>query len=392
MTAPDVVVVGGGPAGVAAAIACANHGLMVTLIERSASPGDKPCGEGLLPNGVAALAGLGIGAGALASRGAPIAGIRYHSSRGHTAQASFNGPTGFGIRRTDLSRLLLARAKALPGLTVVTGQPARTSMDDAGRPLVQVGAATYRPKLLIGADGLQSRTRRATGIEVARRSGRRWGCRQHFDGDPWTDHVEVYFARGFEVYVTPVAGGVNVAALWDAALMQPGTGETPVLSLVAQVPALERRLRGRTTTDRARAAGPFDVRVRQPWRPGVLLLGDAAGYVDALTGEGVGAAFEQAVLLSDAVIPALRRTPRGTMVDDSAVATFWREAKRRSRANRLLTRLLVQIARHPALVEGSIAALGSSPRLFARLLDVNMGRGLRHSAAPVAVVGQAPSR
>lgn len=213
MTEPDVVVIGGGPAGLAAAIVCATHGLTTRVVERHPSPVDKPCGEGLLPNGVAALARIGIEAEAVAAHARAIVGVRYCTAQGRTAEAVFEGRTGLGIRRTDLSRVLFTHARTLPRLEVVTGQAA-VAVDDSGRPLVHVGSTTHRPKLVIGADGLHSRTRDSVGIATEHRGRNRWGCRQHFDGEPWTDHVEVYFARGFEVYVTPVARGVNVAVLW----------------------------------------------------------------------------------------------------------------------------------------------------------------------------------
>jgi len=392
VSSPDVVVIGGGPAGLAAAIVCATHGLTTMVIERHAFPIDKPCGEGLLPNGVAALARIGIDAAAVSAHGRTIAGVRYFTSQGRTAEASFAGCPGVGIRRSDLSRVLFEHVRTLPGIEAVTGAAAVT-LDDSGRPLVRAAGNVFRPKLVIGADGLQSRTREAVGIAVERRGRRRWGCRQHFDGEPWSDRVEVYFGRGFEVYVTPVAHGVNVAVLWDACVVDMPGGGSPVASLVARVPALARRLEGRAPSDRPRAGGPFDVRVRRPWRAGVLLVGDAAGYVDALTGEGVGLALEQAALLSDSVVPALRRTPPGGVVDSDALAECARAARARAQPNRQLTRLLVRLARHPALVERLVAALASSPTLFAHLLDVNMG-GRRLWQIPVPFVGfhEEPSR
>lgn len=135
------------------------------------------------------------------------------------------------------------------------------------------------------------------------------------------------------------------------------------------------------------------MRVRRPWRLGVLLIGDAAGYVDALTGEGVGVALEQAALLSNTVVPALRRTTHGAVIDPDALARFAQAARSRSRSNRLLTRVLVRIARHPALVEGIVAALAPRPTLFAHLLDVNMGRRkIWRVPLPFATFREEPSR
>ncbi len=374
MTEPDVVVIGGGPAGLASAIICATHGLATVMVERHPFPIDKPCGEGLMPNGAAALERLGVAAGAVAARAQPIAGIRYITSRGRSAEALFNGRLGLGMRRADLSRVLFEHARRLPYLDIVTGQAARVAVDGSGRPRVSMHGAIWHPRLVIGADGLHSRTRASAGISVEHRGRHRWGCRQHFGGDPWTDRVEVYFEHGFEAYVTPVAGGVNVAVLWDARVVHTPAVGSPVAGLVARVPALARRLEGRTPLDRPRAGGPFDVRVRRPWRPGVLLIGDAAGYVDPLTGEGVGLALEQALLLAGTVIPALDRGPRRAVVASKALARFAQTARAQSRPNRQLTHLLACVARYPSLVERLVAALASHPSLMPQLLEVNLGR------------------
>jgi 2-polyprenyl-6-methoxyphenol hydroxylase-like FAD-dependent oxidoreductase len=383
----DVVVIGGGPAGLASAIVCASHGLSTMLVERLAFPIDKACGEGLLPNGLAALGRIGVDAAAIASNARVIAGIRYHTQGGRTAEATFEG-RALGVRRADLSGILVAHARALPCLDIMAGEVASVAIDAGGRPVVRVAATTLRPKLVIGADGLHSRARSSTGIAVDRIGVRRWGCRQHFDGEPWTDHVEVHFAQGFEVYVTPVARGVNVAVLWDAGKVRMTAHDSPVASLVAHVPLLSRRLAGRVPNDRARARGPFDVRVPRPWRDGVLLVGDAAGYLDPLTGEGVGIAVEQAVLLADTVIPALQRTARGALVNSAALSHFATSARIHSRPNRDLTRLLLRAARRPAFFEAAVSALASNAPLFRHLLDVNMGRR-QLWAIPLSALGWA---
>lgn len=373
MKQPDVVVVGGGPAGLAAAIVCATSGLRVTLVERHTFPVDKPCGEGLLPNGVAALARIGVDLNPVTARGRAITGIRYISANGRSAEASFLQHTALGIRRTGLSDVLAAHARTLPTLDIVTDVKASVSLDHTGRPQVDVRESTMRPKLVVGADGLHSHTRDAVGIAHTRGSSHRWGCRQHFDVAPWTSHVEVYFGTGFEIYVTPVASGTNVAVLWDATVVRVGGACSPVATLLARVPSLATRLQGHAATDRPRARGPFDVRVPRPWKSGVLLIGDAAGYLDALTGEGVGLAFEQAALLADSVVPVLQQTSQDALVHSTTLAQFTRAARAQSRSYRLLTQLLLRVARYPALTEGLIGVLASSPATFTHLLEVNMG-------------------
>lgn len=372
MMGPDVVVIGGGPAGLAAAIVCATHGVRTALVERHSFPVDKPCGEGLLPNGISALGRIGLDAKSVTARGRAIAGIRYFTPKGKVAAAPFGSTPGVGVRRVDLADVLVTHARTLAALEMINDK-ASLIVDGTAQPLVQAGTKTWRPKLVIAADGLHSHARDEAGI-VAEKHGHRWGCRQHFDVEPWTDHVEVYFERGFEIYITPVASGVNVAALWDASVVRIGAGCSPVVALVIRVPMVAKRLAGWMPTDPPRARGPFDVRVRRPWRDGVLLIGDAAGYLDAITGEGVGLALEQAALLAETVVPALHRAPSGAPLSSAVLEQFTRASRAQSRSHYRLTRALLHIARYPALVEVLIGALGSRPGLLARLIDVNMGR------------------
>lgn len=260
--------IGGGPAGLAAAIVCATHGLRTALFERQRYPIDKPCGEGLLPNGVEALARIGLSTELPVAR--PIVGIRYHTSRGRTAEAQFSRGSGLGIRRRDLSYALLAKARTLDALEVVTGQAAGVTQHPSGRPLVRTSGLTLRPKLVIGADGLHSRTRVSAGIAFERGRRQRWGCAQHFSASAWTDCVEVYFERGFEAYVTPVPGGVNVAVLWDAQVVRPPAGSSPVAALAGRNPFVGEPSRG-SCRDRPcpsgrpiRRSGPATVVFRRP--------------------------------------------------------------------------------------------------------------------------------
>jgi len=374
VTTPQVVVIGGGPAGLAAAITCARQGVPTRLVERQSFPINKACGEGLLPNGVSALSRLGLDMTRVRDSAAHISGIRYVSRKGRSAEATFSHGYGLGLRRVDVSTLLHAHASSLPALTIQTGHPASLTFDAQARPVVQVGSETLRPRLVIGADGLHSRTRHTMGSVVTERPRRRWGCRQHFEGEAWTDHVEVYFGRGFEVYVTPLKRGVTVAVLWEGPSVRPPSGQSPVVHLASQVPPLWKHLNGRRVTDRPQADGPFDVRVPRPWRAGVLLVGDAAGYGDPVTGEGVGLALEQALLLAGTVVPALQVESSDVVVPADVLADFTRRARAHARTNRHLTAVLLALTRVPALTECAVAALASHRSLFTHLLDVNMGR------------------
>lgn len=367
---PDVIVIGAGPAGLAAAIAAARHGVDTLVLERRALPADKACGEGVLPNGVDALARLGVPSEDLARVSAPLNGIRYIARSGRAASSSFPAGAGLGIRRVCLSEALAARARMESTLELRCGAKVDVQWSPGG-PMVAVGKTRWRPRLVIGADGLQSPVRRACQIETDYGRRRRWGVRQHFSGDAWTDHVEVYFGRGFEAYVTPVAGGVNVAWLWKQGLIE--SGSNICRRLLDQLPLLAERLDGRQATDRPQAAGPFRHRPRERARDGVLLMGDAAGYLDPLTGEGVGLALAQAELFEQHVVPLLRDR-RDRVVPASACASYLRAVDAASKSNHDLTRLMLAVSGRPALVERIVGALAADPALFRHCLDANMGR------------------
>jgi 2-polyprenyl-6-methoxyphenol hydroxylase-like FAD-dependent oxidoreductase len=275
-----------------------------------------------MPAAVAHLAGLGV-----PLDGHPIRGIRYLDAT-HQAEAPFTRGNGLGVRRTDLHAALAARAAEL-AIPVLRAHVKDFTQDGTGVTALmrQPGAASrsgpqVRARYLVGADGLHSAVRRACGLDpagsgattgteasaatsgTARNSARalhgnaRYGLRRHYRVKPWTDLVEVYWARDSEAYVTPVADDmVGVAVLGGI----PGpAADKGFDGRLAAFPELLSVLGG----DRAvpvtgvRGAGPLRQAVRGRTAGRVLLVGDAAGYVDALTGEGVGAALAQASVLA----------------------------------------------------------------------------------------------
>ena len=155
-----------------------------------------------------------------------------------------------------------------------------------------------RARYLAAADGLHSPIRRSLGLAVPYDGPRRWGIRRHVQIAPWTDHVEVHWGRDAEAYVTPVADDC-----WDRILTSRRGGFDNHL---AEFAALELRVRGRPHGPDM-AAGPLRQKVRSRVAGRVLLAGDAAGYVDALTGEGLGIAFGAAEYWWGASLPVARR-------------------------------------------------------------------------------------
>lgn len=328
----DVVVIGGGPAGCATAIGARRAGLSVVLVDPREPPIDKACGEGLMPGARDALDALGV-----TVAGREFRGIRYRSP-GHEAVARFRGRAGLGVRRLELSRGLAARADEV-GVQCLTAR--------AGAPVQGPGwvsVAGVRGRWLVAADGLHSPTRRALGLSVGVGGPRRHGLRRHYALAPWTDLVEVHWAGAAEAYVTPVDDAtVGVAVL--------SGGGAPFDEWLAQFPELAERLAGAAVVSTDRGAGPLRQRARRRVAGRVLLVGDAAGYVDALTGEGIAVGLATAREAVAAIVAE----------DPARYEHRWRAVTRRYR---LLTGALVRASRLPVVRRGIVPAAQRLPGVF----------------------------
>ncbi len=347
-----VIVAGGGPVGLAAAIYARTAGLAVTLFEPRSLPLDKACGEGVMPAAVTELARLGV-----RPVGLPFRGIRYLWDSA-VAESTFPSRPGVGVRRTELSAALLERALDL-GVEVVAE---RVNDLWVGADRLRVGAS--EADWLIAADGLHSHLRGlVTGIDgagrrpraAARGSGsgpgsklRRFGLRRHYRMSPWTDLVEVHWSSVGEAYVTPVAPDLIGVALLST--RDPGRGRS-FEELLAHFPALADRLLGFAAVGGVLGAGPLRQRVRCRSAGRVLLVGDAAGYVDALTGEGIAMGLRTA----KAAVACLAA---GRPQDYDRA---WREI---TREYRVLTRTLVEATRVPLIRRNLVAGAARAPWLF----------------------------
>jgi flavin-dependent dehydrogenase len=357
----DVLVIGGGPAGLATAIAGRLAGLDVTVVERSEPPIDKACGEGLMPDGLARLRDLGVRLDPYRLRA--FHGIRYVDGA-TVAEGRFPGVHGAGVRRLDLHLALAERAAELGVRLLWKTRVLGLSANGAG---VETTSGALDGRWIVGADGLRSRVRRWIGLEGRPCRRPRFGVRRHFAVAPWTDLVEVYWADRCEAYVTPVGEReVGVAILWS--------GEKADFDRqMALFPALRERLGEARSTSRDRGAGPLRQRVRGVARGRVALVGDASGYVDAITGEGLSLAFHQAGVL----IEAIRR---------GDLARYARHHRRLGRWPNGLTRVLLSVEARPGLRRRVIRALADDPSLFGRILAVHSGaspvRGLGLTTAP----------
>ncbi len=277
--------IGGGPAGLAAAIALRLAGASVILFEASQPPVDKACGEGLMPNTGAALSELGVRIGA--NEGYPFRGIRF-VDRGVNAAAGFRGSNGLGVRRTLLHRALADRAAAV-GVELCWNAKG-VEIVDAG---VLFRSRLFRPVLIVGADGLHSRVRRKHEMDQEP-SSLRYGFRRHFAIAPWSDYVEIYCHRQRQIYITPVSSQQIGVALLTA---NPHERLADVLPLF---PNLSERLRLANMISSERGSPTVMRTLKRVTKPGLALVGDASGSVDAITGEGIGLAVEQAIALGHA--------------------------------------------------------------------------------------------
>ena len=259
------------------------------------------------------------------------------------AEARFSDGPGRGVRRTELQAGLAQRAADL-GVPVVDGRVDAIEEDGDG-----IEAAGIRARYLVGADGLHSSVRRLLGLEAATRGRPRFGIRQHFAVEPWTDLVEVHWLPDCEVYVTPVAShSVGVAVLGGAPLS--------LDDAVARLPALAARLSGSPASSQRRGAGPLRQSTTARTRGRALLVGDAAGYVDALTGEGLRVGFAEA----EAVV-------RAVLADD--VQRYEAEWGAITRSYRWLTNGLLWTSARPRLRPMIVPAAQRLPFAFRRIVD-----------------------
>ncbi|MQA80165.1 MAG: monooxygenase [Streptosporangiales bacterium] len=334
----DLLVAGGGPAGLATAVNAALAGLDVVVAEPRSVPIDKACGEGLMPNAVRRLSALGVHVD-----GHPFRGIRYVDAHRQVG-TDFRAGHGLGVRRTVLHAALAARAADL-GIPVRPVRVDGVRQDAAG---VDAGGVTAR--YLVAADGLHSPIRRTLGLATVAGGPVRYGLRRHFRVAPWSEHVEVHWSERSEAYVTPLGPELVGVALLTAE-------RGPFSQQLQRFPALAARLSSREDDGRVLGAGPLrqDVRARVSGR--VLLVGDAAGYVDALTGEGIAVALGAAAELVRCV-----RTGR--------VQAYERAWRRVSRRYRLLTRGLVWARDRPALAPRIVPAAARLPKVFGAVVDL----------------------
>src|SRR5579863_296796 len=342
----DVFIVGGGSAGLAAAIALRASGFGVTVADPALPPIDKTCGEGLMPDALASLGRLGVTLPP--QHFFPFRGIRFVSGRA-SVDASFPNGTGAGIRRTHLHQALIDRSQET-GAKLLWGVPVK-GLTKTG---VMLEGGPVECRWVVGADGENSRVRRWAGLEGARSKSLRFGFRRHYRITPWTDCVEIYWGSGCQIYVTPIGHEEMcvVAMSRDSHLR--------LDQVLPMFPELFGRLKNAAWTSRERGAVSASRRLARVYRGRVVLVGDASGSVDAITGEGLRLCFEQSLALAKALADE----------DLSAYGSAHRQLARRPA---FMGALMLSLDHSAWLRRRVLRGLSSEPRIFATQVAMHVG-------------------
>ncbi len=357
----DVFVIGGGPAGLAAAIAASEKGFRVTVADGAQPPIDKACGEGLMPHSLAAVRKLGVAL--RAEDGVAFRGIRFVEGRIRIDGDFPDGP-GLGMRRTVLHGKMVQRASDC-GVEFLWNTPV-TALRAEG---VVAAGRVIPAKWVIGADGSRSRVRRWSGLNADTQQDRRIAYRRHYRMKPWSNYTEVHWGNETQAYVTAVSG----EEICVTVISRPPGGRLE--TILREFPWLSNSLEGAEATSTERGGVTAMHRLAGVYRGHVALIGDASGGVDAITGEGLGLSFQQATVLAEALAN-----------DD--LEQYQAAHRRLARRPHWMARLMLLLGEQPVLRERTLRVLRTEPRLFERLLAVHVGESSPlHLATTGALLG-----
>jgi flavin-dependent dehydrogenase len=342
----DLFVIGGGPAGLATAIAARRRGLDVTLADASTPPIDKACGEGIMPDGVAAASALGIDLGE--AQGRPFWGIRF-CDRNSAVEADFPSGYGLGMRRTALHQLMVEHSLAA-GVRLAWGVRV-TGIQEEG---VMADGRLVRARWIAGADGGHSPVRRWAGLDACHHDSRRFGFRRHYHVAPWSRHMEIHWGDGCQLYVTPV-GATEVCVVLISR-----NQHRRLEDALPGFPEVQRRLAAGTPSNLERGGITASRRLKAVCRGNVALVGDASGSVDAITGEGLCLLFQQAVALAGAL-------------HSGDLSLYQAEHRRIGRRPEWMADLMLLLDRSGGLRSRVMRAFAGRPKLFAGMLATHVG-------------------
>lgn len=342
----DVLVIGGGPAGLAAAIAARQKQFRVIVVDGAKPPIEKACGEGLLPDALSALQGLGVSL--RPEDGFVLRGIRF--LEGETSVgADFPDEPGLGVRRVVLHQRMVERACEC-GVSFLWNTPV-TGISEEG---ATAEARQIRARWIVGADGSQSRVRQWSGLERATQQRQRVARRRHYGVKPWSDSAEIHWGEDAQAYVTPV-NTEEVCVVLISAKAAARFEET-----LRQFPKLARRVECAPSVSPERGAITAMHGLKRVHRGNVALIGDASGSVDAITGEGLSLGFSQASALAEAL-------------EAEDLARYQKAHHRSCRRARFMGNLMLWLAAKRKLRKRAMLAMEKAPEVFARMLAFHVG-------------------
>ncbi len=375
---PDVLIAGAGPAGSIAALILARAGVRVRLIDRARFPREKLCGDSLNPGALARLDRLGVGE-IIRRRALPVSGMIVTGPGGARVVGEYGvGVRGAALRRSDLDLLLLeeairAGAEFDQGVVVRAPLLAPDGLRLVGVRVAGAQERDLRARLVIAADGRHSRLAFGLGLARYATRPRRWAFGAYFSGvDGLTLHGEMHIRHDGYMGIAPVPGGLaNVCVireLGSAFRAQRVETESLVEQALAADPAIRDRFSHARRVTPVTVLGPLAVETTGAGLPGLLLAGDAAGFIDPMTGDGLRFAIRGAELAAHC---AMRELETGRPMCGALAAARRTEFAGKWRLNRVL-RAVVASPRGVRLAAGVTSAWKAPVRaLIARAGDVS---------------------
>jgi flavin-dependent dehydrogenase len=360
----DVLVVGAGPAGSVAALVLARAGVNVTLLDRAEFPRDKLCGDSINPGAMTLLRRHGLAENVEVSsvpiRGMLVTGPGNAEVNGRYAE----GIVGRSLRRRELDALLLSAAIQAGARFEANVRVSAASTVGDGESVTVNGVVVRtdtgsiverQARVVIAADGRRSGLAFGLGLAKHPLRPRRWALGAYFEGvTGLAERGEMHIRRGRYIGVAPLAGGLANVCVVVPEISARSFMHAPDVALEAAIVA-DARLRGRFETARrmtdVQVLGPLAVEVSRAGVSGLLLAGDAAGFIDPMTGDGLRIAIRGAELAAEAAL--------GQLDGRIAQSHLWLEGKRQTEFGRKLrtNRLLRSLVAHPFAL--STAALGA---------------------------------
>jgi len=372
----EVVVVGAGPAGSAAAALLARHGTDVLLLDAARFPRDKVCGEGVSPEAWPLLERIGAAEAVRRLQPQPLRGMRLVSPDGTSFRGEYpEGRDGFALRRKALDQALVGAARAAgaevrEGVRVI--EPLQENGAVAGV-LCEANAvrpAVVRARVVVAADGRRSVIARRLGLLREHPRLRRFAVRGYWHGVLGLEAFgEMHAGGGGYCGIAPLSpDDANVTFVLDASEMARAKGDVEGFyrtSLAARWPRVAERLEKALLCEAPRAIGPLALECRAVAARGTVLVGDAAGFYDPFTGEGVTLALRSAELAVQALLPALCSAgPVGRL------RPYERTRRQATRDKFRFNRLLQVPVRRPALANAIARRLARRPDLADRLVGI----------------------